>query len=28
VTHKQKENLEMISQWVKEVENLIEVLGS
>jgi hypothetical protein len=28
VTHKQKENLEMISQWVKDVENLIEVLGS
>ena len=28
VTHKQKENLEMISQWIKDVENLIEVLGS
>ena len=28
VTHKQKENLEMISQWVKDVENLLKFLGS
>jgi hypothetical protein len=28
VTHKQKENLEMISKWIKDVENLMKVLGS